>query len=124
LHAYRDHEESAYKDGHRRLGVADLFRNLLIIVTGFIVGIKGVRPVRARFHSSPQPRRNSPARGKPLEIGMGLPQPLLGAFQQSRGAMHVLRPPGREARATAVTAASAGEVWSCKCVQLDGPETT
>jgi hypothetical protein len=46
-----------------RLGVADLFRKLLIIVTlfrklliivtGFIMGIKGVRPVRTRFQSSP-----------------------------------------------------------------------
>jgi hypothetical protein len=40
-----------------RLGVADLFvtlfRKLLIIVTGFIMGMKGVRPVRTRFQSSP-----------------------------------------------------------------------
>ena len=31
-------------------------------------------------------------RGYPLEIGMGLPQPLLGAFQQGRGAMHMPPP--------------------------------
>ena len=32
------------------------------------------------------------ARSYPLEIGMGLPQPLLGAFQQGCGAMHMARP--------------------------------